>query len=84
MVDADPELFKSLTEPEYDFFGKAKDQVMLESKESMVSRGEPSPDDADALVLTFAKNVARRDLRTSRHTTKQRVAKDLDYPIFGK
>ena len=33
-------------------------QLVLESKQEMQKRGEPSPDDADALVLTFAQPVA--------------------------
>ena len=43
-----------------------------------------STDDGDALGLTFAKkNVARRDLRSSEHTKKRTVAKDVDYDMFG-
>jgi hypothetical protein len=33
-------------------------KLVLESKESITKRGEASPDDADALCLTFAQNVA--------------------------
>lgn len=36
----------------------AKDELVLESKESMQKRGVASPDDADALCLTFAAPVA--------------------------
>lgn len=35
-----------------------KDQLVLESKESMQKRGVASPDDGDALSLTFAQRVA--------------------------
>lgn len=35
-----------------------QDQLVLESKESMAKRGIASPDDADALALTFAQSVA--------------------------
>jgi hypothetical protein len=35
-----------------------KDQLVLESKESMIARGLASPDDGDALSLTFAQPVA--------------------------
>lgn len=79
-IDGDPNLFRDLTAPEYDFFGKAKDAVMLESKESLKGRGLPSPDDGDALALTFAKNIARRDTRTSL-SRRVRMAKDVDYPL---
>jgi hypothetical protein len=82
-IDADPHLFGDLTAPEYHFFGKAKDAVMLESKEAMEDRGIPSPDDGDALALTFAKNVARRDMKASTHR-KVRMARDVDYALFGR
>jgi hypothetical protein len=32
--------------------------LVLESKSDLAQRGEASPDDADALVLTFAQHVA--------------------------
>lgn len=35
-----------------------RDQLVLESKEDMQKRGVASPDDGDALALTFAANVA--------------------------
>jgi hypothetical protein len=82
-IDPDPHLFRDLTAPEYDYFGKASDAVMLESKESMKGRGLPSPDDGDALALTFASRVARRDTTASKHRNRGRVARDVDYPIFG-
>jgi hypothetical protein len=81
-IDRDPELFRDLTSPEYDFFGKAKDALMLESKESMKSRGLHSPDDGDALALTFAVKVARRDMRSG-SAGRRRVAADVDYSVFG-
>lgn len=37
-----------------------RDRLVIESKESMQKRGEASPDDADALALTFARPVAPR------------------------
>ncbi|MGH8865538.1 MAG: hypothetical protein ACREVZ_12960 [Burkholderiales bacterium] len=81
-IDLLPQLFTDLTAPEYDFFGKAKDKIMLESKESLVDRGFDSPDHGDALALTFATRVSRLDLKTSRLRPSQRVARDVDYPIF--
>jgi hypothetical protein len=43
------------------------DQIVLESKQDMQKRGVSSPDDGDALALTFAQQVApvqeRRDMR---------------------
>ncbi len=82
-LDTDPTLFGDLTAPEYDFFGKASDSVMLESKEHMKGRGLKSPDDGDALALTFATRVARKDLPTGTKTNRSRIARDLDYPLFG-
>jgi hypothetical protein len=80
-IDKDPSLFRDLTAPEYDYFGKAKDSVMLESKESMKSRGMPSPDHGDAFALTFAAKVARRDMGSARRNSRQ--AKDVDYSVLG-
>jgi hypothetical protein len=44
-----------LTGVEYGF--NQRDQILLESKDSMRSRGLASPDDGDALALTFAHPV---------------------------
>jgi hypothetical protein len=82
-IDPDPNLFRDLTAPEYDYFGKASDAVMLESKESLKGRGLPSPDDGDALALTFASRVARRDTQASKHRIRHKIADGIDYPIFG-
>lgn len=80
-IDNDPALQRDLTAPEYGFFGKAKDSVMLESKESMKAKGMPSPDDGDALALTFARKVARRDATASR-AGRSRMASGMDTPVF--
>lgn len=48
----DEGLATDLTGVEYSW--TASDQVMLEKKEHMIARGLASPDDADALALTFA------------------------------
>jgi len=82
-IDADPQLFTDLTAPEYDYFGKASDSVMLESKEHLKGRGMKSPDHGDALALTFAARVARRDLPTGVQGRKSRLSRDLEYPLFG-
>src|SRR5215471_9451207 len=39
-----------------------RDRLVLESKESMAKRGVASPDDGDALSLTFAQPVAMRQI----------------------
>jgi hypothetical protein len=58
-IPDDEGLEADLTAPEY---GYAADQVsiQLERKEDMRRRGLPSPDDADALCLTFAEPVMPR------------------------
>lgn len=81
-IDLDHGLFRDLTSPEYDYFGKAQDAVMLESKESLKGRGLPSPDDGDALALTFAGRVARRDAKAGKYGRKAAVAQGIDYPLF--
>lgn len=81
-LDASPELFTDLTAVEYDYFGKAKDQIILESKEQLKDRIGRSPDDGDALALTFAKKFARRDMHASRYRTKGRIASGLDADVF--
>jgi hypothetical protein len=69
------ELEADLTGPEY---GYAADQVsiQLEKKSDMKARGLPSPDDADALALTFAEPVF-----PSEHQT---FYNPLDLPEFNR
>jgi hypothetical protein len=52
----DTRLHNDLVGPGYHL--NTKSQLVLESKESMQKRNVASPDDADALALTFAHNVA--------------------------
>jgi len=52
----DDYLFGELTGPRYRFTSGGK--LLLESKEDMKRRGVPSPNRADALMLTFASNAA--------------------------
>lgn len=82
-IDTSAALFRDLTAPEYDYFGKAQDSVMLEAKESMKGRGLPSPDDGDALALTFAGRVARRDAKASKYGRRSAVAAGVDYDLFN-
>ena len=55
-IDKSPELEIDLVGP--GFTHDKKDRVLLESKEQMKKRGLASPDDGDALALTFAMAVA--------------------------
>lgn len=81
-LDKSKELADDLAGPEYLFY-QHSDIKILESKESMKKRGLHSPDEADALCLTFAVRVGRSDMKTSRHSGRNRVAQDLDYNVFG-
>lgn len=81
-IDDSQELADDLAGPEYKFRGTS-DSIMLESKDSMKSRGLASPDHADALACTFAVKVARKDLSVFRNRNRQRMASGTDYDIFG-
>lgn len=51
-IEDDEDLITDLTGVEYDY--TPTNQLLLEKKEDMKDRGLPSPDNADALALTFA------------------------------
>jgi hypothetical protein len=55
ILDKDEQLATDLTAVEYGF--TPSDQILLERKEDMKKRGLASPDDGDALALTFAQPV---------------------------
>ena len=74
-------LVEDLCAPMYDF--TLKGQLKLEPKEKMKKRGHASPDYGDALALTFSRTISRRDTRQSRRFKQKRVAKDVDYALFG-
>jgi len=79
--DEDQELVDDLVGPEYKFVANGDAQV-LESKEEMKKRGLASPDNGDALALTFAVRVARQDAKV-RRGRGGRVAQGVDYDVFG-
>jgi len=58
-IDDDAGLTEDLTAPEY-AYDPRHNKLMLERKDSMKARGVRSPDDGDALALTFAVPVGRR------------------------
>lgn len=80
-IDSDPQFADDLVGPEYGFDKDGR--ILLEKKEDMKKRGLPSPDDADAFVLTFAQPVQRRDMPTSQIHNRGRVAAGVDYNPFG-
>lgn len=62
IIDKDPELMTDLPAVEYGYkMLDGKDVIILERKEDMKKRGLASPDDGDALALTFAYPVAQSD-----------------------
>ena len=52
----DPELETDLTTPEYGY--DVRMRIEIQSKDDMKSNGQPSPDSADSLLLTFASPIA--------------------------
>lgn len=60
-IPDDDDLAQDLTGPEYSYH-PTDGRLLLESKDSMERRGLESPDEGDALALTFAERVARKDL----------------------
>lgn len=82
-LDKDPKLFTDLTGRDFGYFGKANEQKILEPKEKFKSKFHRSPDDGDALALTFAVKASRRDMRTSSRAGRSRAATGLDSSVFG-
>jgi hypothetical protein len=82
-IDDDSDLKDDLVGPEYEF--DKYERVKLESKEKMKRRGVASPDNGDALAVTFATKVARSDLRVSRKGAKGgRKVNGADYDLFER
>jgi hypothetical protein len=81
-TEAAKSLFVDLTARNFEFFGPAKDKLKLEAKPEFKSRVGRSPDHGDALALTFAVKVARRD-HSARRRPAARIAEGLDYNLFG-
>lgn len=78
-IDDDRELHDDLIGPEYGF--DSQNRLQLERKDDMAKRGLASPDNGDALSLTFAEPVARADLNLAR-AARPRQARG-DYAMFG-
>ena len=80
----DQELLDNLTGIEYGF-NQNRNRLQLESKRDMKSRGLPSPDDADALSLSFAYPVAPKivdDYDYRREVQRQRRLREAN-PVTG-
>jgi len=65
-------------------YGYAADQIsiLLEKKEYMKAGGLASPDDADALALTFAEPVMPRDLIEYLHPTRHPRPDEDGYYLY--
>ena len=75
------ELSDDLCAPLYEY--SLSGQLKLESKDKMKRRGFASPDFGDALALTFSRTVGRKDGGALARRKKARVARDVDYDVFG-
>lgn len=80
-LDDDSELADDLAGREYGFDKDGR--LQLEKKDDMKKRGLPSPDDGDALALTFAEPIQRKDLRTARAGLGRRQTAASDYNVLG-
>jgi len=76
----DPPLADDLGAPLYDY--SLKGQLKLEAKDKMKKRGYASPNNGDALAVTFDRTIARKDHPATRRGGNRRVAKDLDYAVI--
>ena len=73
-IPDDDGLQADLCMPQYE--RDTMDRILLESKDKMRKRGLPSPDLADACVLTFAEPVRENSFLASAVTAK------TDFSIF--
>jgi len=84
-IDDSPRLFNDLTKRTWKWYGGREDgKKTLNSKREMAKEGTPSPDDADALALTFAPRLPRRSVRARRLASPSQVpiAAGLDAPLL--
>lgn len=69
------ELEQELIAPQY-YFQEKSNAIILESKKDMKARGQPSPNIADALALTFAFPVGPRQFSSDYKKAKHQVEFD--------
>lgn len=79
-IKDDKGLIEDLIGPEYMITPKG--QVKLEAKQDMKKRGLPSPDDADALALTFAYPVGYKSDLSGEPVRRRDILRDLGR-VFG-
>jgi len=76
----DDDLYQDLIGPET--VPRLDGKIMLESKKDMKERGLPSPNKGDALALTFAAPVSKRDAQGAGHSQANAMM-DPDYNPFA-
>lgn len=79
-IPDDKSLADDLAAPMYDY--TLKGQVKLESKDKMKKRGYASPNNADALAMTFSRSIARSDMPVSRNMRRRKTAQGSDYSVI--
>lgn len=72
--EEDKKLAEDLVGPEYEFMGREQ-KIKLESKEKMKKRGLHSPDNGDALAVTFHAKVARKDWTSAKKSIFRQARK---------
>ncbi|WP_253958309.1 hypothetical protein [Rhizobium sp. WYJ-E13] len=77
MGHANEPLYQDLVGPET--VARLDGKIQLESKEDMKERGLPSPNEGDALALTFTQPVAKKQ----RHRVGIGVKAAVDYDVYG-
>jgi hypothetical protein len=79
MLKDEKELVTELTSVEYGYgMRDGHDCILLEKKEDMKKRGPASPDNADALALTFAHPIGKADQRWKYGRPAQRESDEYD------
>jgi hypothetical protein len=81
-IDMDETLKDDLKGPKQ-LINKTNSKKQVESKDDMKKRGLASPNDGDALAMTFGQVVPRRDRNTSKHARRKRQARGLDFNVLG-
>ena len=84
-IDDSPTLFRDLTVRTWKYFGREDGKKILTSKKDMAKDGIPSPDDGDALALTFYPRLPRRDrkARMANGPGAVPVARDMNYAVLS-
>jgi hypothetical protein len=84
MIDDDPDLIRDLTNVQYEYRAlEGIDAILLERKADMRMRGLDSPDNGDALAITWAYPVQSSD-HTAILTSRLRSPHESEYQPMGE